>query len=134
MRVTADVSTPRSTVPERSESRQRIVHVVEYSHYPRRNAHEARRVAYTQDRSRTGLGLDLPEPVEAGELLRVTLRDIDGLVAVDGLARVVWCRENRDGRANAGLTMLRAQGEQPMMRVRREIRYGARKSHVLGSG
>ena len=50
-------------VPLRLEARQSIVHVVEYSRYPRRLASENLRVAYTQDRSETGLGLDLPERV-----------------------------------------------------------------------
>ncbi len=102
----------------RSEPRERTVHVVEYSRYPRRLASEGRRVAYTQDRSKAGLCLDLSERVWPGELLQVTLRDIDGTVAVDGLARVVWCRADDKGGAQAGLCMLRERGEQPMMRVR----------------
>lgn len=105
-------------VPLRLEARQSVVHVVEYSRYPRRLASENRRVAYTQDRSETGLGLDLEERVMPGELLHVTVRDIDGQVAVDGLARVVWCRENAGGRARAGVAMLREDGDRPMMRVR----------------
>jgi len=105
-------------VPLRLEARQSIVHVVEYSRYPRRLASENRRVAYTQDRSETGLGLDLPERVTPGELLQVTVRDIDGNVSVDGLARVVWCKENDAGRARAGVSILREDGQRPMMRVR----------------
>ncbi len=103
----------------RSEPREQTVHVVEYSRYPRRLASEGRHVGYTQDRSESGLGLDLSERVWPGELLQVTLRDIDGAVAVDGLARVVWCREKADGRSEAGVSMLRENGERPMMRVRR---------------
>ena len=103
----------------RSEPRERTVRVVEYSRYPRRLANEGRHVGYTQDRSASGLGLDLSERVWPGELLQVTLRDIDGTVAVDGLARVVWCREKADGRSEAGVSMLRENGERPMMRVRR---------------
>ena len=109
---TADTTT-------RSEPRQRTVHVVEYSRYPRRLADEGRHVGYTQDRSASGLGLDLQERVSPGELLQVTLRDIDGRVEVDGLARVVWCRRTDGGRAHAGLSILRGSGERPMMRVRR---------------
>jgi hypothetical protein len=103
---------------ERAEIRQQVVHVVEYSRYPRRDPGEDRRIAYTQDRSRTGLGLDLPETVHPGELLRITLRDIDGEIDMDGLARVVWCKEKASGRARAGLAMLRESGERPLMRVR----------------
>ncbi|MEZ4291276.1 MAG: hypothetical protein R3E53_12365 [Myxococcota bacterium] len=68
-------------------ARERVVHLVEYSRFPRRERGDARRIAYTQDRSDSGLGLDLPEPVSPGELLQVSLRDIDGLHSVDGLAR-----------------------------------------------
>lgn len=116
----------------RDDPRQRIVHVVEYSHYPRRSAGEARRIAYTQDRSAMGLGLDLPESVAPGELLQVTLRDIDGATAVDGLARVVWCRETANGRARAGLEMLREKGERPMLRVRQ--RESLDRNHTFSSG
>jgi len=116
MTVSAELNT--DGVPLRLESRQRIVHVVEYSHYPRRLAAESRRVAYTQDRSESGLGLDLPERVRPGELLRVTLRDIDGQIDLDGLARVVWCKDTDSGRARAGVAMLREDGQRKMMRVR----------------
>ena len=105
-------------VPLRLDSRERVVQVVEYSHYPRRLASENRRIAYTQDRSEGGLGLDLPERVRPGELLQVTVRDIDGDGSVDGLARVVWCRETEGGRARAGLSILREDGQRRMMRVR----------------
>jgi hypothetical protein len=105
-------------MPERTETRQRVVHVVEYSRYPRRDPGEDRRVAYTQDRSTTGLGLDLPEGIEPGELLRIRLHDIDGEIDMEGLARVVWCRRLSSGRARAGLAILRESGERPMMRVR----------------
>lgn len=105
-------------VPLRLESRERVVHVVEYARYPRRLASENRRIAYTQDRSENGFGLDLPERVRPGELLQVSVRDIDGQVAIDGLARVVWCRPTEDGRARAGVAVLRENGQRPMMRVR----------------
>jgi hypothetical protein len=108
-----------SYIVTRSEPRERTVHVVEYSRYPRRLANEGRHVAYTQDRSESGLGLDLRERVWPGELLQVTLRDIDDSVAIDGLARVVWCRETDEGRSEAGIAMLREKGERPMLRVRR---------------
>ena len=116
MTVSAELS-PQG-VPLRLEARQSVVHVVEYSRYPRRLASENRRIAYTQDRSETGLGLDLPERVTPGELLRVTVRDIDGQIDLDGLARVVWCKPNGEGRARAGVSILRENGQRPMMRVR----------------
>jgi hypothetical protein len=103
----------------RSEPREQTVHVVEYSRYPRRLANESRHVAYTQDRSKSGLGLDLAERVWPGELLQIKLRNIDGSVSIEGLARVVWCRETKEGRAEAGISMVRENGERPMLRVRR---------------
>jgi hypothetical protein len=106
----------------RSEPRERTVRVVEYSRYPRRLANEGRHIGYTQDRSAGGLGLDLGERVWPGELLQVTLLDIDGAVEKGGLARVVWCREKPNGRAEAGVSMLRESAERPMMRVRRGAR------------
>ena len=105
-------------IPLRLENRECVVHLVEYSHYPRRLANEKRLTAYTQDRSESGLGLDLPNRVRPGELLRVTLQDIDGHVDVDGLARVVWCKETAGGRARAGLAMVRQDGRRKLMRVR----------------
>jgi hypothetical protein len=111
-----------SESPVRSEVRRHVVHLVEYSRYPRHDPSEDRRVAYTQDRSDTGLGLDLNEVIEPGELLRVTLRDIDGEVDMDGLARVVWCKPGESGRARAGLAMLRENGEKPMIRIRKPNR------------
>lgn len=116
MTVMAEAHSTR--LPIRTEPREHVVHVIEYSRYPRRLADEKRRIGYTQDRSASGLGLDLDERVCPGELLQVTLRDIDGLVELDGLARVVWCREVEGGRAHAGLSMLREKGEGPMLRVR----------------
>ncbi len=136
MTVFAEVpSGTASAGPVRSEPRQQTVHVVEYSRYPRRTPDDVRRVAYTQDRSATGLGLDLDEQVYPGELLQVSLRDIDGGHSIEGLARVVWCRSVEGGRAHAGLAMLREKGERPMMRVRRSRRVDGReeRKHVLDS-
>lgn len=116
MTATAELRSSHTTL--RREPRERTVNIVEYSRYPRRLAHEGRRVGYTQDRSANGLGLDLSERVWPGELLQITLRDIDGTVTVDGLARVVWCREAAGGRAHAGVSLLQEKGERPMMRVR----------------
>jgi hypothetical protein len=121
-------------VPLRLERRERVVHVVEYSHYPRRLASENRQVAYTQDRSQSGLGLDLPERVRPGELLRVTVRDIDGEASIDGLCRVVWCKDTEGGRARAGVSMLREQGRREMLRVRgRDVIAVGDARHALGT-
>ncbi len=109
----------------RSEPRQAVVHVVEWSRYPRRTVGEKRGVAYTQDRSDTGLGLDLPESVQPNDLLSITLRDIDGKQLIEGLARVIWCRPGEGDRFRAGLSLLRGEGERPMLRVRQRGVLGA---------
>lgn len=117
----------RALDPEtRSERRDRVVHVVEYTPYPRRRASEASQVGFTQDCSNTGLGLDLSEPLRAGDLLRVTLRDIDGGAALDGLARVVWCRLGDVARYRAGLELLRDGGSRPLVRRPASSRRSAR--------
>lgn len=114
----------------RCESRQNVVHLVEYSRYPRQDPGEDRKVAYTQDRSATGLGLDLPEIIEPGELLRISLRDIDGLAGMDGLARVVWCQSGEAGRVRAGLSILRETSERPMVRIRGAKASGISRGHL----
>lgn len=112
-------TTETQSLSVRSEPRQAIVHVVEWSRYPRRTVGEKRGVAYTQDRSETGLGLDLPESVRPNELLSITLRDIDGKNSIEGLAKVIWCRPGDGGRYRAGLALLREEGERLLLRVRR---------------
>ena len=111
--------TETEEMPIRSEPRQAVVHVVEWSRYPRRTVGEKRGVAYTQDRSETGLGLDLPEAVRPNELLSITLRDIDGKQSIEGLARVIWCRPGEGDRFRAGLCLLREEGKRPLLRIRR---------------
>ena len=124
--MTANAELRSNNMPVRREPREQTVHLVEYSRYPRRLANEERQICYTQDISVSGLGLDLRERLWPGELLQVTLRNIDGTVLIDGLARVVWCREAEGGRSRAGLAMLRQHGERPMMRIRHS---GARTAH-----
>lgn len=106
----------------RAEGRDRVVHVVEYGPFPRRRASETRRVGFTQDCSAHGLGLDLDEPLRRGELLRVTLRDIDGEASRDGLARVVWCRLGDLDRYRAGLALLPDASPRPRRRRAAAVR------------
>lgn len=110
----------------RTEPRDRSVHLVEYSPYPRRRLRETAGIGFTQDCSATGLGLDLTEPLRAGELLRVTLRDIDGTSAMEGLARVVWCRLGDVARYRAGLRLLEDAERRPLRRDPVAIRRPAR--------
>ena len=76
--------------PSRTEQREPIVQVVEYSRYPRRSA-------------------------------------------LDGLARVVWCRVGSHERYRAGLAVLRDAGERPMLRVRRPTGESPGPNRTLGS-
>ena len=125
--MTTNAARPALAPETRTETRDRVVHIVEYSPYPRRRVSEACRVGFTQDCSTTGLGLDLSEPLRAGELLRVTLRDIDGGAAMDGLARVVWCRLGDVARYRAGLVLLRDGSRRPLVRRPASSRRSARE-------
>ncbi|MFO0689436.1 MAG: PilZ domain-containing protein [Myxococcota bacterium] len=118
----------RALDPEhRTEPRDRSVHLVEYSPFPRRRLRETAGIGFTQDCSATGLGLDVAEPLRSGELLRVTLRDIDGGCRMEGLARVVWCRLGDVARYRVGLHLLRDAERRPLRRDAGAIR---RSAHV----
>ncbi|MBK7949618.1 MAG: PilZ domain-containing protein [Deltaproteobacteria bacterium] len=110
----------------RTEPRDRVVHIVEFSPFPRRRANERRHIGFTQDCSTTGFGLDLSEPLRSGDLLRVTLRDIDGGAALDGLARVVWCRLGDVARYRAGLVLIRDGARRVLARKPASTRRAAR--------
>jgi hypothetical protein len=82
--------------PPRSDKRERVVHAVEYSQYPRIDAGQRTHVGYTRDLSQGGLCFGAKTANRVGDLIRVTLRGVDGGVAYEGLGRVAWCeaREN----------------------------------------
>ncbi len=90
----------------RGEARQDVVRIVEYTPFPRSAANQRQRVGFTRDVSDSGLciGVDHAEP--AGGLLRIVLRDLDGSALCDGIARVIWCTRERDGRHWHGLDHL----------------------------
>jgi len=104
--------------PPRSEKRDAVVKIVEYSHYPRIARDERRNVGFTRDQSENGLGIAARSPEAPGTLLKLALRNVDGLVTLDALARVVWCEARRDGRYWIGLSVLE-QGGARMLKVRR---------------
>lgn len=63
------------------------------------------------DESPSGLCVQLHEPVAVGGSLAVTLRDPEGRVTRETVARVTWCRPREGGRYNAGLAVTGDAGE-----------------------
>lgn len=107
--------------PMRAEKRERVVRVVEYSHYPRISKDERRNVGFTRDESPSGMCLAVSAREAKGTLLRVALRNVDGRATLDALVRVVWCDARPDGRYWLGLALLERKGRQ-MLKVRRPAR------------
>lgn len=108
-------------LPPRAEKREKVVRIVEYSHYPRISRDERRLVAFTRDESRSGLCIVASDPEDEGTLLRVALHSVDGGAALDALAHVVWCQRRPDGRFAMGLALLERSGRR-MLKVRRPER------------
>ena len=82
---------PADFHPPRADERERSVHIVEYSQYPRTCAGQQLNVGHTRDTSRGGMCFGSKISKQIGDLLRVTVRGIDGLANYEGLARVAWC-------------------------------------------
>ena len=82
--------------PPRTDKRERVVHIVEYSQYPRTCAGQQLNVGHTRDTSKGGMCFGSKVAKEVGDLLRVTLRGIDGGASYEGLARVAWCNHRGD--------------------------------------
>ncbi len=106
------------TCPPRSEKRESVVRIVEYSRYPRIDRNERRMVAFTRNQSRSGLCLVAREPEMEGTLLRIGLRTVDGGAALDALAHVAWCERRSDGRYWIGVALLEHTNRR-MRKVRR---------------
>ncbi|MBW2231511.1 MAG: PilZ domain-containing protein [Deltaproteobacteria bacterium] len=107
-----------SFLPPRGEKREKVVRIVEYSHYPRIARDQRRQVGFTRDESGSGLCIVASECENEGTLLRVALRSVDGGPTLDALAHVVWCESREDGRYTIGLALLEQTGRR-MMKVRR---------------
>ncbi len=107
-----------SWCPPRAEKREDVVRIVEYSHYPRLSRDQRRSVGFTRDESRSGMCIAVGEHEESGTLLRVAVRNVDGGLTFDALARVVWCDARSDGRYWLGLALMEAGGRR-MLKVRR---------------
>jgi hypothetical protein len=90
----------------RRENRDEKIRIVEYSSFPRVAHQQQLRLGFTRDLSEAGmcLGVDQREPV--GSLLRLCIRDLDGLTADAYIGRVVWTRSERDGRYWLGLELI----------------------------
>jgi hypothetical protein len=115
---TAVIAETTDDYPPRVEKRDDVVKIVEYSHYPRIARDERRNIGFTRDQSRSGLGIAAHSPEAPGTLLKVALRNVDGGVTFDALARVVWCQARQGGRYWMGLSLL-DQGRRSMLKMRR---------------
>lgn len=108
---------PRQYV-ERCEDRDGTIRLAEYSPFPWTNADQRRNEAVTLNVSQTGICLRVDAPVELGSMLRVVIRDLDGKPYRDTLARVAWCRKERNGSVVLGLALVAEMGRN-VVRVRR---------------
>ncbi len=83
--------------PFRGEARREETWIVEYTPFPRVDAAEGPRIAFTRDVSASGMCIvsDCPEPVAS--LLRVVLRRGDGRPEPPSIERVVWWQPSGDG-------------------------------------
>jgi hypothetical protein len=108
----------------RTEKRQPVVRIVEYSRYPRTTRGDQRLVAFTRDESKSGLCITTKHSERKGTLLRVSVRNVDGRSSLEALAEVVWCGARGDGSFWIGLSLLEltepaAVGSRRMLTVRR---------------
>ncbi len=105
-------------VVERSEKRDSMIRLAEYSPFPWTNTDQRRNEAVTLNISQTGICLRVDAAVEPGVMLRVVIRDIDGKPYRDTLARVAWCRDEKSGDFVLGLALV-AEMNRGVVRVRR---------------
>lgn len=105
----ASLGAASSQLP-RSETRERRVHRLEYSHYPRRARQQRRLVGLTRDESKSGLCVVVDQSEPEGSLLQIRLHTLSGEIGRQALAKVVWCRSREDGRSCLGLCLV-AHGE-----------------------
>jgi hypothetical protein len=90
----------------RREAREPKVRIVDYSSFPRTSTEPGSRVGVTRDLSPSGMCIGVDDEEQPGSLLRVTLLDVDGQPARCGTWRVVWCRNEEDGRYWLGLELV----------------------------
>lgn len=92
--------------PIRRERREQGILIAEYTPFPRHASGQHPRFGFTRDFSRSGMCLGVDAAERVGDLLRVTIRDLDGRSARTSIERVVWCSAERDGRHWLGLERL----------------------------
>lgn len=102
----------------RSETRNPVVRIVEYTPYPRRTRDERRRIGFTRNTSASGMCLAVETPERPGSLLRVVRTDVDGNPSTDALARVAWCEPRGAGRFWVGLAVISDANIRRMLKVR----------------
>jgi hypothetical protein len=83
-------------IESRMEAREESVRRVEYTSFPRVGSDTLTRVGFTRNASPSGMALGVAEALPVGSLLRVIVQSVDGKPDFDAVARVAWCRENRD--------------------------------------
>lgn len=96
----------------RREPRERTLRIVDYASFPRTAADAGSRVGFTRDLSPSGMCIGVDDAEEPGALLRVTLLDLEGQPSRCGTWRVVWCKNERDGRYWLGLELI-AESRRP---------------------
>lgn len=101
--------------PQRSV-RTESLRLIDYSPYPRMDLEHGPKIGMSLNESDTGLCIVLGEEIEAGSMLRIVVRGVDGRPTHDMVTRVVWCKPNQDGRIRAGLAYLR-EGRARMLKV-----------------
>lgn len=99
-------SRPEGVFRVRREPRTEAVRIVDYAPFPRAVGDGGSRIGFTRDYSRSGMCIGVDDRQQVGDLLRVTLRDVDGRPARSAIERVVWCRAERDGRFFVGLELV----------------------------
>jgi len=88
-------------VESRMELREETVRRVEYTTFPRVGANTLTRVGFTRNVSASGMALGVDEVLPVGSLVRVVVQAVDGRPDFDAVARVAWCRTDRERSAGS---------------------------------
>ena len=103
--------------PVRKVRRDETVRLVEYAPFPRIQRDQQWRHGFTLDLSSRGLCVRAKDVAPTGSLLRIILRNVDGQLALDCVARVAWSAGLPSGSSRMGLEVVARKGPR---RVRRE--------------
>jgi len=120
-----DLGLESGQLDERVEPREQILRVAEIAPFPRNSTNDVPSTGFALDESESGLCLQLEAPVPVGVLLRITLRDFDGLTKREEIVRVAWCRARSGGRYNAGLEVAEETAEQRLC-----VQHAVRRSEI----